>query len=244
MLIKYDDTIEGFYCVIYFIYKNNLNIQDITFNQKTIFNSRIKRINTIQKIADYIYNWLNKNFGKEVHKKLYYVFLSNLIDKEIYILKYLIYINKFGIKSDLSFKNNTLNVIKEYSNKVSLEGHRFKGLVRFKELKNGYFYSHISPDHNILPIISHHFSKRLTYENFIIHDSIREKAYIHDENIKEIVEIKDLNLDFDNFYSDNEYIFQEAWKIYHKHLSIKERYNPRLQKNHMPKRYWKDLTEF
>jgi probable DNA metabolism protein len=67
---------------------------------------------------------------------------------------------------------------------------------------------------------------------------------VHDNNIKDIVEIKNMDMNVDNFYSDDEFIFQEAWKIYHKHLSIKERYNPKLQRNFMPKRYWKNLTEF
>ncbi|MGM0641179.1 MAG: TIGR03915 family putative DNA repair protein [Thermotogota bacterium] len=244
MLIKYDNTIEGLYCVLYYIYKHKIKTDEITFNKNTLFQTKTVKINSIQKISDYIFNWLNKKFSKEVHKKLYYVFLSNLIDKEIFIIKYLNLINKFGNNTDRSYKNEVINKIKEYSNKVSVESHRFKGLVRFKELKNGYFYSVIEPDHNILPIISHHFSKRLTYENFIINDSKRNTAYVHDENIKDIVEIKNLNLNFDNFYSDNEFVFQEAWKIYHKHLSIKERYNPTLQRNLMPKRYWKNLTEF
>jgi probable DNA metabolism protein len=244
MLIKYDNTIEGFYCVLYYVYKNKLKTKDITFNQDTLFKTKSIRINSIQKISDYIFDWLNKNFSKEVHKKLYYVFLSYLKEKEIFIIKYLNIINKMGKNSDRTYKNEVINIIKEYSNKVSVEAHRFKGLVRFKELKNGYFYSHITPDNNVLPIISHHFSKRLTYENFIIHDSQRNLAYVHDDNIKDIIEIKNMDMKFEDFYSDDEYIFQEAWKIYHKHLSIKERYNPKLQKNLMPKRYWKDLTEF
>jgi len=217
---------------------------DITFNKNTLFKVKIKKINTINKISNYIHNWLKEKYGKEVHKKLYYVFLSNLINKELYILKYLNLIHTLGNNSDLTYKNNVINIMKEYSNKVSFEAHRFKGLVRFKELKNNYFYSHISPDNNILPLISHHFYKRLTYENFIIHDSKRKQAYINDENIKDIVEIKKLDFDFENMYSKNEYFFQEIWKTYHKHLSIKERYNPNLQKQLMPKRYWKDLTEF
>ncbi|MDK2945405.1 TIGR03915 family putative DNA repair protein [Geotoga petraea] len=244
MLIKYDNTIEGFYCVLYYVYKNKIKPQDITFDQNTLFQTKTLRIKTIQKISDYIFDWLNKKFSKKVHKKVYYVFLSNLPNKEVFIIKYLNLINKFGEKLDKTYKSEVINVIKDYYKKVSFESHRFKGLIRFKELKNGYFYSIIEPDHNILPIISHHFSNRLTYENFIIHDTKRSFAYVHDNNIKDIVEIKNMDMNVDNFYSDDEFIFQEAWKIYHKHLSIKERYNPKLQRNFMPKRYWKNLTEF
>jgi probable DNA metabolism protein len=128
MLIKYDNTIEGFYCVLYYVYKNKLKTKDITFNQDTLFKTKSIRINSIQKISDYIFDWLNKNFSKEVHKKLYYVFLSYLKEKEIFIIKYLNIINKMGKNSDRTYKNEVINIIKEYSNKVSVEAHRFKGL--------------------------------------------------------------------------------------------------------------------
>ncbi|MDD3778627.1 MAG: DUF4130 domain-containing protein, partial [Proteiniphilum sp.] len=41
----------------------------------------------------------------------------------------------------------------------------------------------------------------------------------------------------------DEKLFQELWKGYFKAMTIKERINPRLQRQHMPKRFWKYLTE-
>ncbi|MEN6596618.1 MAG: DUF4130 domain-containing protein [Proteiniphilum sp.] len=41
----------------------------------------------------------------------------------------------------------------------------------------------------------------------------------------------------------DEEMFQELWKGYFKAMTIKERINPRLQRQHMPKRFWKYLTE-
>lgn len=43
--------------------------------------------------------------------------------------------------------------------------------------------------------------------------------------------------------AEDEKLFQDLWKRYFKALSIKERYNPRLQRQHMPRRFWKYLTE-
>jgi len=47
----------------------------------------------------------------------------------------------------------------------------------------------------------------------------------------------------DEMMAADEKRFQEMWKSYHKAITIKERINPKLQKQFMPRRYWKYLTE-
>lgn len=42
---------------------------------------------------------------------------------------------------------------------------------------------------------------------------------------------------------DDELMFQKLWKTYFKSVCIKERLNPRKQKQDMPVRYWKYITE-
>ena len=44
-------------------------------------------------------------------------------------------------------------------------------------------------------------------------------------------------------FSEDEIKFQSLWKTFFKSVAIKERTNPRLQMQFMPKKYWKDLTE-
>ena len=43
--------------------------------------------------------------------------------------------------------------------------------------------------------------------------------------------------------AEDEKLFQEMWRSYFKALTIKERKNPKLQRQHMPRRYWKYITE-
>ena len=43
--------------------------------------------------------------------------------------------------------------------------------------------------------------------------------------------------------SKEEKQFQDFWKTFFNTISIKERSNPRLQMQYMPKKYWQDLTE-
>ena len=43
--------------------------------------------------------------------------------------------------------------------------------------------------------------------------------------------------------AEDEKLYQELWKGYFKAMTIKERINLKLQRQHLPKRYWKYLTE-
>jgi probable DNA metabolism protein len=43
--------------------------------------------------------------------------------------------------------------------------------------------------------------------------------------------------------AENEVMFQDFWKSYIRSLTIRERLNPKLQRQHMPVRFWKFLTE-
>ena len=49
-------------------------------------------------------------------------------------------------------------------------------------------------------------------------------------------------LDADRMDKD-EKLYQALWKTYFKAIAIKERRNPRKQRQDMPVRYWKYLTE-
>ena len=47
----------------------------------------------------------------------------------------------------------------------------------------------------------------------------------------------------DTMAAEDEKLFQTLWKNYFKSLTIKERINPKLQRQHMPQRFWKYLVE-
>ena len=50
------------------------------------------------------------------------------------------------------------------------EAEKFKGIVRFSELAEGMLYAPIHPTHHVLPLIVRHFQKRLSCEEWAIHD--------------------------------------------------------------------------
>jgi len=138
---------------------------------------------------------------------------------------------------------NSLDEHAFYVNKlvkqVLNERHKYLGLVRFKEMKDGTMFSTIEPKNNVLPILISHFKNRMKREKFAIFDSGRKMIVYYDGEKAEIFFVESLEIE----WSDEEIEYSKLWKTFHKTISIKERENKKLQQSNLPKYYWKYLVE-
>lgn len=125
---------------------------------------------------------------------------------------------------------------------VGGETHRFAGLLRFMELRDGTYYAPFAPDHRILLPVARYFTQRLADQRWVIHDRKRGLAVLWDGKRLHPAEFDGPD-DPRQWVSDDERRFQECWQTYTRHIAIKERINPRLQAQFMPRRYWQYLTE-
>ncbi len=138
---------------------------------------------------------------------------------------------------------NSLDEHAFYMNKlvkqVLNERHKYLGLLRFKEMKDGTMFSTIEPKNNVLPILISHFKNRMKKEKFAIFDKGRKMVVYYDGKKGEIFFVESLEIE----WSDEEIEYSELWKTFHKSISIKERENKKLQQSNIPKYYWKHLIE-
>lgn len=236
----YDGDFNSLICLINELLKNNIkpfNIKDKDYNAKLLDNLiylKLEEINIIDKYLKYL--------GESIFKTIYYVYLSNAENKELiiyyFLLNYLKYKEKIIYMRNLKCVSEALRISKY----VSRENHRFKGFVRFKELKNKVLYAEIEPENNILVILSKHFKYRLKNEYWIIKDVKRKIISLYDKNNYYVVSENELKL-LDIKYSDKEKSIEELWKTFYKTIGIKERKNEKCRMNFMPKKYWKNLIE-
>ncbi len=149
---------------------------------------------------------------------------------------------KLGNEIELHLHNEIVMEVVKIVRRVNGESHSMLGFVRFKKIGDNHYYSAIEPDHNILTLIAPHFSSRFSNENFIIHDLKRNLAIINKNNTWSIdVLTKEDGKVFLNTKDEGEY--EALWKNYFNSTSISSRENLKLQRQHMPIRYWKHLTE-
>lgn len=102
------------------------------------------------------------------------------------------------------------------------------------------FYSDIEPKNDLIEFLAPHFCSRFREQSFIIHDVRRKKALFAS---KGSWYIGPLTRDQIPSPREDDMFFQKLWQGYFASIAIKERTNPRCQKNFMPMRYWKFLTE-
>lgn len=164
------------------------------------------------------------------------------------LYEYIRYVFDGPAHADLNTGAMPVLELEQVSKKVDRERHRMKAFIRFQKGANGIYHAVIRPDYNVLPLIVKHFSDRYADQPWLIYDEQRKYGMYYDtEQVQEIsldwhpdtmpVRSADLHLDY------QELLYTKLWKDYFKSTCIRERKNVRLHIQHVPKRYWRYLTE-
>jgi hypothetical protein len=101
-------------------------------------------------------------------------------------------------------------------------------------------YAVIEPDNDLTEFLADHFCDRFKNDPFIIHDKKREKALVA---FNREWYVTDFSNDGLLRCTEEEEEYRGLWRQYFDIMAIKERTNPRCQRNFMPLRYWKHITE-
>lgn len=195
---------------------------------------------TDEEKASRIYKGVAKNISYHALSTAYHVFLSNIPNKELDIVQYLLLGFRIGNKLDHFLANDLVLKMEKTKKRVLGEFHRFCGLVRFIKLQNGMFYAKIHPDNNVIELLGHHFIARLPNENFILHDKKRNIALLYNTKEYLITEAKNIKI---TSLPEEELYYQNLWNCFYHAIGIKERKNSKLRMQFMPKKYWQDLVE-
>jgi probable DNA metabolism protein len=240
----YDGTFEGLLTSIYEAYYNSEKPEKILKENEFIPTLLAKPlyINTDKTKASKVYEAIKTKISNHSLRYCFYVYLSEVKDSGTLIYDYVKLGFKIGKAIDMHLNEDSVLKLHLIVKKVSWEHHRMLGLVRFKDVDNKFLYADMEPDHNITALITPHFAERLSNENFIIHDTKRDIAAVYDKNEWFITSLDKSNIQTLIAKAEN-CIYESLWKDYFKSTTIQDRLNPKLQKMHMPKRYWKFLTE-
>ena len=127
------------------------------------------------------------------------------------------------------------------------EKHRMEAFIRFQKTADGLFYCGIDPDFNVIPLLANHFKNRYTDQQWIIYDIKRHYGIFYNlhtvEEIQMDIDINLLKKSNQHMLDEQEALYADLWKNYFKSTNIVARKNTKLHTQHVPKRYWKYLTE-
>lgn len=238
----YDGSFEGLLTAIFEAYiRREVPDRIITdrYIQESLLSGKV-RISTDMDKAVRVSRSIREKISPLSYKNIYYTYLSGHEESGLWIHHYLKLGWKVGKEVDFRLTEQCVLRIHDTVRRVWREKNKLAGFLRFKVLSNGIYYAPVEPDNNIIGLLAPHFAERFQDQNWIIHDLKRNLAVLY--NTKEWIATPFNSAEISSLYSGEEY-FQDLWKEYFKKLSIENRKNPRLQKQNMPVRYWKHMTE-
>ena len=245
----YDQSFEGFLtCVYHHWYLEKADGIFHDGDYQLDLSRYAMTLETDEEKASRVMSAITKKISESDARRVYQGFCSCVPEKEMKLLRYIALGFAKGPKIRLLHGDPIVKAVEEAEGKVGLEVHRYCGLIRFSEMHDHgkgiiALYSKIEPDNDVLEFLAPHFSDRFKSEPFIIHDLKRRKALLALDRKWEIVSLSEEESAGLLDKTESEQDYAALWKEYFDVMATRERTNPRCQRNFMPVRYWKHLTE-
>ena len=250
----FDGTMDGLLTAVFDAYALKEQPEELlkSGDALPLFCDHTYQVTTDEEKAQRVWTGLEKKLEREALKLISVSWLSELPELSTPLFHY---IYKVFQQGDISrnFADPDVLSVTNIARKVLHEQLRMKQFIRFQKAKDGTYLAVVSPDHNVLPIITDHFSDRFNDQPWLIYDAHRHYGFYYDGHAAPIrimfenefavpFSLENGKLNEDILSSDDQ-LLQDLWRTYFKAICIKERMNPRKQLKDMPRRYWKYMTE-
>lgn len=248
-ILIYDGSFNGFLTTVFKAFDERIQVADIQKNsqaQRGLFSDNETVFTQMDK-AKRVWNGIQKKSNTAI-KNIYFAYLSEAKGIELLLYRF---IRKLFSKTEmvhLNFSDDTVLRISQLAKSVGREKHRMEAFVRFQLTQDDIYFANIEPDFDVLPLISKHFRSRYADQQWLIYDIKRKYGIFHNLGTVEIIsldlqEIHTNSMRKSNTLTGEEYGYQMLWNNYFKSTNIKSRINKKLHTQHVPKRYWKYLSE-
>jgi len=248
-IVEYDGSFAGLLTAVFEIYEYRLADVQIVKNGhpiQDVFAER-KQVDTNDEKAKRVWAGLGKKISESALRQLYWYYLSEERGFENRLYGYIKYALSSTDNIEQDYTNETVLRIAQTVRKVGREKHRMEAFVRFQLTKDEIYYATVEPDFNVLPLILPHFKSRYADQNWLIYDLKRKYGIYYEKHTEQVSEItithNESGKDTASIFQAGEEMYQLLWKDYFKSTGIPERRNMKLHIQHVPKRYWKYLTE-
>ena len=249
-LYRYDSTFEGFLTLVFDAYvRKAFPDKIVRADDRSLFDGEACTVITDSVRAKRVWAGLRKKISPSACSMLSVVFLSELPDVEMLLFRYIRKAFSENQSPELNFGDPDVLEASKIYRKVAREAEHIRMFARFQKTADGIFFAPVEPCYNVLPLVEDFFTDRFSDQPWIVYDVQRNYGLYYD--LHKTVEMAFDKLDFDfatgklhdaQAAADEKY-FQQLWKNYFKAISIKERTNPRLHRQLLPKRFWKFLPE-
>jgi probable DNA metabolism protein len=249
--IVYDGSFEGFLTVVFECYARKIIPVDICREdtyQENLFGEK-RHIICDEKKASRVWKALKMKLHTRNKNLPFFAFLSEQPGIEMKLYRFIrrMFDSHKSIETD--FGDQDVLELKKIERQVIQEAVRIHQFVRFRQTRDGLYFAPVEPAYNVLPFAINHFRARFSDQRWLIYDIKRNYGFFYDLHRTHEVILSEKTFSSANgkiachLVKEEEEIYQVLWKDYFNQITIKERKNLRMQRQHMPKRYWKFLPE-
>lgn len=241
LIYRYDGSFDGLLCCVFESYDKKefpLDILLLDSSQSQLFSGKI--IPTDLQKASRVLASIPKKMGTTALEFVRHAFLTCLAQKELHILLFLRLGYRYGPPVMNMLTNDVVNKLFKAVKHLNRESHLLKGFLRFS-IFNNVLVGEIEPKNYVLPLLVQHFCERYPEERFLIHDKTHGMGLVYQPYHSAVMPIAALEMPE---LDEEEQTFRELWRLFYDTIAIQGRYNPECRMSHMPKRYWKYMTEF
>jgi probable DNA metabolism protein len=259
IVFRYDRSFEGLLTAVFDAYARRQWPEALLTVEEPapMFTSEDHTVVTDGEKAGRVWRALLKKLPKDVCNMLMMGWLSEEPGVDMMLARYMrrAFDSSGSVATD--FTDPDILRVKQLAMKVSKEREHLMQFTRFQKGADSNpddpaaqptYFAPVSPRYNALPLAIPYFRDRFRDQRWLIYDIKRHYGYYDD--LHEVTEIKmedDSHLVSGKLdpamLAENEEMFQQMWRGYISSMAIKERLNARLQRQHMPRRFWPLLTE-
>lgn len=244
-----EDRLDAMMTCIYYAWASKLGYKNIYLKAGTVMQRELfceyRYITAEEDKAESVIRSIQRKISYRAYYEVYKTAMSKDPDKLNWIYLFLLLGFAYGKETLKMLKEPPVETVMRLGKKVGNEAHLYREFTRFHRIPPGIYISHFEPDNNIITFLAEYFEDRMPSEQWIIVDDRRKLAAIHPkereyylstltqqqfETLKESEKVKDG--------------FTDLWKTFFHTIGIKERENPACQKNMMPLKYRRHVTEF
>lgn len=239
-IVRYDGSFEGLLSIVYASYYERFIPERITTEESSGLFDTVRRIETDEEKAVKVLDAFYQKVGHKAARTLYLGHLGACQEEQIACYHFV----RLGFSHPEAIQNPTIHCVRTVEGirrKVLSEAHRMLGFIRFQKVSGGFYYAPFEPTYPVLSLVAGHFTKRFGSQPFILHDTLRAQALIHNDKESRIVTVTAADLPE---VSDDENHYQQLWRSFFDTVAIRSRENPALQKHFVPLKYRNWMTEF
>ncbi len=251
VIFRYDKTFEGLLCVVFDAFSRK-SFPEFLIGEndpEPLFTEECYVVTTDENNSKRVWDALEKKLSKTACRMLWAAWLSEEPDSDNLLFRYICKNLKSNVSLEMNFNDPDIMEMVQLAKKVRRESGHIRQFVRFQKAADNMYFAPVAPQYNSLPLSLGYFKDRFADQQWVIYDMKRKYGFYYD-----LKKVEEITLDGEashlitgkldeSLMAEDEKLFQELWKGYFKALTIKERINLKLQRQHMPRKFWKYITE-